>query len=157
MALSGRSVAEWFEVDGEVAFREAEADLLDDLLASPTPTVIGAGGGVVVTGRNRIRLAEPDAVVAYLHGDPAFLGSRAKPKPHRPLLAAGGDAKAILAALYEARDTWYREVADVVVEVRPAHEAGERPKWRLAEAVVDALVARGAVAADAVRREVVPT
>lgn len=156
-ARTGRSVAAWFEADGEVGFREAEAELLDDLLGSPEPLVVGAGGGVVVTGRNRRRLRRDDAVVAYLHGDPAFLGSRAKPKPHRPLLHGDVDPKAILAEMYEARDPWYREVADVVIEVRPAHEAGERPKWRLAEAVVEALVATGDVAPDAVHRQVAPS
>ena len=156
-ARSGRSVAAWFEEEGEVGFREAEADLLDDLLSSGDPLVIGAGGGLVVTGRARARLQGDDVVVAYLHGDPAFLGSRAKPKPHRPLLHGDVDPKAILAQMYEARDPWYREVADAVVEVQPAHEAGERPKWRLAEAVVEALVARGEVAAEAVHREVVPS
>ena len=102
-------------------------------------------------------LDRDDVVVANLHGAPAFLGSRAKPKPHRPLLHGDVDAKAILAEMYEARDPWYREVADVVVEVQPAHEAGDRPKWRLAAAVVAALVARGSVAASAVHRELVPS
>lgn len=146
-ARSGRTVAAWFEEEGEVAFREAEADVLDDLLESPEPLVVGAGGGVVITGRNRLRLQRGDVVVVYLHGDPAFLGSRAKPKPHRPLLAGDVDPKAILAQMYEARDPWYREVADVVVEVQPAHEAGDRPKWRLAQQVVDALAAEGWVQA----------
>ncbi len=155
-ARTGRSVAEWFESEGEVGFRSAEADLLADLLEAPEPLVVGAGGGVVVTGRNRDRLARDDVAVAYLHGEPAFLGSRAKPKPHRPLLAGDVDAKAVLAEMYEARDPWYREVADVVIEVRPAHEAGDRPKWRLAEAVVAALVDLGSVAASEVHGEVVP-
>ena len=75
--------------------------------------------------------------VVYLHGDPGFLASRAKAKPHRPLLS--GDPAEVLGAMYADRDPWYREVADAVVEVRPAHEAGGKPKWRLAEQVVEAL------------------
>lgn len=156
-ARSGRSVAAWFEEEGEIGFRDAEADLLGDLLDGEDPIVVGAGGGVVVTARNRARLQRDDVAVAYLHGEAAFLGSRAKPKAHRPLLAGDVDAKAVLAEMYAARDPWYREVADVVVEVRPAHEAGDRPKWRLAAAVVDALVARGAIAEADVQREAVPS
>lgn len=148
-ARTGRSVAEWFEREGEAGFRAAEAQLLADVLAEPEPLVLGAGGGVVVTEANRHRLRQPDVAVAYLHGDPAFLGSRVQQKPHRPLL--GDDPRAVLSSMYEARDPWYREVATVVVEVEPAHRAGPRPKWRLADAVVAALVDAGAVAPDEVQ------
>ena len=58
-ARTGRSVASWF-TDGEPAFRAAEANLLEDLLADPSPLVVGAGGGVVVTEANRRRLQEHD-------------------------------------------------------------------------------------------------
>lgn len=146
---TGRSVAQWFEQEGEVGFRAAEADLLAALLAGDEPLVIGAGGGLVVTEANRRRLREPDVAVAYLHGEPEFLASRAKAKPHRPLL--DGDPVEVLTRMYADRDALYREVADVVVEVRPAHEAGEKPKWRIAEQVVEALTAAGLVDAAAVR------
>jgi shikimate kinase len=139
-ARSGRSVAEWF-AQGEAGFRAAEAELLASLLAEPEPSVVGSGGGVVVTAENRRRLADPDITVIYLHGEPEFLASRAKPKPHRPLLS--GNVQDVLAAMYAERDPWYREVADVVIEVRPAHEAGDQPKRRLADQVVAALVERG--------------
>lgn len=148
-ARTGRSVAGWFEAEGEPGFRAAEAELLAAVLAEPEPLVLGAGGGVVVTEANRQRLRQPDVAVAYLHGDPAFLGSRVQQKPHRPLL--GDDPKAVLASMYEARDPWYREVATVVIEVEPAHRAGPRPKWRLADAVVAALVEAAVVAPDEVQ------
>jgi shikimate kinase len=142
-ARSGRTVADWFAQAGEAGFRAAESDLLTSLLDSEQATVIGSGGGVVVTEANRRRLGHDDVTVVYLHGDPAFLGSRAKAKAHRPLLA--GDPAEVLAQMYAERDRWYREVADLVIEVRPAHEAGDRPKWTLARQVADALVARGDV------------
>ncbi len=142
-ARTGRSVADWF-AEGEDAFRDAEGALLASLLAEADPLVVGAGGGVVVRARSRALLAGRRAVVVYLHGDPAFLASRAQAKPHRPLLA-DADPAAVFDRLYAERDGWYREVADVVVQVRPAHEAGTRPKWRLAEQVAESLVALGAV------------
>jgi shikimate kinase len=145
-ARTGRSVAGWFEAAGEDGFRAAEADLLDEVLAEAgphAPLVLGAGGGVVVTERNRTRLREPDVAVVYLHADPAFLASRTQRKPHRPLLT--GDPLEVLSGMYEARDALYREVADAVVEVRPAHELGSKPKWRLAENVIDSLVGLGVV------------
>ena len=147
-ARTGRSVADWF-TDGEDAFRQAEADLLAALLAEPAPLVIGAGGGVVVRPETRERLCGDGVAVVYLHGEPAFLASRAQAKPHRPLLA-DADPVEVFDRLYAERDGWYREVADAVIEVRPAHEAGEKPKWRLAEQVTEALVALGAVDASLV-------
>lgn len=136
-ARTGRSVADWFQ-DGEDAFRTAEADLLRSLLTSEDPLVIGAGGGVVVEPENRVLLAGGSSLTVYLHGEAAFLASRAKPKAHRPLLA-DADPVEVFERLYAERDGWYREVADAVVEVRPAHEAGTKPKWRLAEQVVEAI------------------
>ena len=75
--------------------------------------------------------------MVYLHADPAFLASRTQRKPHRPLLT--DDPLVVLTKMHEDRDALYREVADAIVEVRPAHEAGTRPKWRIAEQVVEAL------------------
>ena len=147
-ARSGRSVADWF-TDGEDVFRTAEAGLLSALLGEPAPLVIGSGGGVVVLPEIRARLRGTGVAVVYLHGTPAFLASRAQAKPHRPLLA-DADPVEVFERLYGERDGWYREVADVVIEVRPAHEAGEKPKWRLAEQVVEALVLIGAVDASMV-------
>ena len=141
-ARTGRSVASWF-TEGEPAFRAAEAKLLADLLGDGAPLVIGAGGGVVVTEANRARLSQPDVTVVYLHGTPQFLASRVQAKPHRPLL--GDDPLAVMTEMYERRDPWYREVADAIVEVRPAHEAGEKPKWRLAETVTEELLRLGVV------------
>lgn len=137
---TGRTVAEWFD-EGEPAFRQAEAALLADLLAEAEPTVIAAGGGVVVTEANRKLLAEPGVTVVLLDADPAFLASRAKAKPHRPLLA--DDPLEVLTRLHGERDGWYRDLADIVVAVRPAHDAGQRPKWKLAEQIVTALAERG--------------
>lgn len=142
-ARTGRTVADWFE-DGEDAFRITEADLLRSLLQDDGLLVIGAGGGVVVQPENRLLLAGGSALTIYLHGEPAFLASRAKPKAHRPLLA-DADPNEVFDRLYAERDGWYREVADAVVEVRPAHEAGTKPKWRLAEQVVEAIGAVTAV------------
>ncbi|MGI8756791.1 MAG: shikimate kinase [Acidimicrobiales bacterium] len=141
-ARTGRTVAEWF-AEGEAAFRAAEADLLAELLAAPEPSVVGSGGGVVVTERNRRLLASPAVTTVYLHAPARFLATRARARPHRPLLS--GDPETVLSTMYAERNAWYREVADAVVEVRPAHEAAEKPKWRLAQQVVEALVDVGVV------------
>jgi shikimate kinase len=136
---TGRTVAEWF-ADGEPAFRRAEAAVLSEVLDTEEPTVLAAGGGVVVTDSNRRLLSRPDVSVVWLQADPAFLAGRIVQKAHRPLL--GHDPLGTLTDLLAEREGWYREVADAVVEVAPAHARSSHPKRTLAEQVADAVRAR---------------
>jgi shikimate kinase len=134
---SGRSVREWFEQDGEAAFRTAEGALLADLLDAPGASVIASGGGVVLAAANRAALRD-HALVVWLRAGAPFLASRVRQKPHRPLLDE--DPGATVARLVAEREALYREVADVVVDVDPFHAEGDKPKRRLAEHIA-ALVA----------------
>jgi shikimate kinase len=129
-----RTIADIFATDGEAAFREAERGVLDALLDRPDPTVVAAGGGVVVSEANRRRLRQPGVTVVWLDASPAFLASRAKAKPHRPLLATG-DRRATFARLHAERAPLYAEVADLVVDVEPFHRSEERPKQALADRI----------------------
>jgi shikimate kinase len=141
----GRTVVEVFRAEGEDEFRRLEADMLADLLAVETPLLIATGGGVVVRPANRDLLGAPDVLVVYLHGDPAFLASRADEKEHRFLLA-GNDPRQVLGRLYAERDPWYREVADEVLEVASFHEWGSSPKRAMAERVAAVVTEREAAA-----------
>jgi shikimate kinase len=136
---SGRSVREWFAESGEDAFRDAESATLTALLDHPEPAVIAAGGGVVIRAENRAALAEP--FVVLLDARPEFLASRVARKSHRPLI--DDDVLGTLQRLHDERDGWYREVADVVVDVEPAHLM-EHPKRALAEQVSDLVLAHEA-------------
>ena len=140
-ARTGRSVRDWFEESGEVAFRRAEVEVLATLLGDPGPTVIAAGGGVVVEAANRAALG--DAWVVWLDADPAFLASRVARKDHRPLL--NGDPLTVLTALHAQREPWYREVAADIVDITPFHRTSESPKRDLAELVVARIRAAEAV------------
>jgi shikimate kinase len=137
-ARTGRTVRQWFEHEGETAFRQVEAEVLHAMLDTDEPVVVATGGGAVVSDENRRRLAADDVTVVWLHGDPAFLASRAKPKDHRPLIA--DDARGTLERLFAEREGWYRQVADVVVDVQPAFLAGPKPKDRIADEVVAGVV-----------------
>lgn len=130
-ARTGRSVRDWFTEAGEEGFRDAEAALLTDLLAARQPTVIAAGGGVVVRAENRAALGA--ALVVWLDADPTFLASRVSRRDHRPLI--DDDPEGTLARLHADRSDWYREVADEVVAVDPVHASAERPKRVLADIV----------------------
>src|SRR5688572_20747976 len=70
---TGRTIREWFEEDGQQAFRKVEAELLHSLLDAGEPAVVATGGGVVIAEENRRRLAADDVTVIWLHGEPAFL------------------------------------------------------------------------------------
>jgi shikimate kinase len=132
----GKTVAEVFSSIGEAGFRRMEAELLGELLAVETPLLVACGGGVVTTAGNRARLTQPDVHVVWLRAEPAFLASRTKPKPDRPLLA-GEEALAVLQRLHAEREQLYEEVADDVVDVASFHEWGSQPKRAMAERVAE--------------------
>lgn len=130
-----RTVREIFATDGEPAFRELEAEVMADLLATDDRSVIAAGGGAVVTEATRKLLREPDVFVVWLTATPEFLASRLSEKPHRPLLDA--DPVGTLTRLAAERDAWYADVADVTVDVQPAHAVAPKreAKDNLASAI----------------------
>lgn len=145
IARFGRTIAEVVAADGEAAFRDLEATLLDELLAVASPLVVATGGGVVVRPENRQRLAGDEAFVVYLHAEPAFLASRTSAKPHRFLLD-GADPLDVLTEQYRARDPWYREVADAVVEIADLAEWGSQPKVAVAGRIAELARQAGAAA-----------
>lgn len=114
-ARTGRPVREIWLTDGEPAFRALEAEALREALRRAEPTVIAAAGGVVLSADNRRALHDADAVVVWLTADPARLVERTQADGHRPLL--DDDPEATLREMAITRDSLYREVADVVVEV----------------------------------------
>lgn len=138
--IADRTIADVFATDGEAAFRALEADVLEELLEHHEPTVIASGGGVVLSLESRNRLRGPTVTTVWLDADPAFLASRAKAKPHRPLLQ-GEDAAVVLHRLHAERAPLYAEVADITVEVAPFHRDEEKPKRALAARVADLLAA----------------
>ena len=139
----GRTVAEVFADEGEPSFRDKESELLGELLAVESPLVLATGGGVVVRDANRALLGGPGVLVVYLHADPAFLASRARPKGDRFLLT-DEDPIAVLRRLDAERDALYREVADEVLEVASFHEWGAQPKRAIAQRIAELVQTRDA-------------
>ena len=108
------SIARFFEEKGEAAFRQAESEVLADLLK--TDLVTSTGGGVVVSSRNRELLKE-NADNIYLKADFETLYQRiaSDKENQRPLFL--NNSKEALAAIFEERQAWYEEVANQIVEV----------------------------------------
>jgi shikimate kinase len=109
---AARTVREIFEQEGEVRFRELEAQALADA-AARDPSVVSCGGGVVLEPANRILLRATGEVV-FLSVPLDILHSRVHPNADRPLIRAAGD----LDRLAREREPLYREFAAHVVDAR---------------------------------------
>ncbi len=111
---TGVSVATIFEIEGEEGFRQRETRLLEEL-AETEGTVIATGGGAVIREENRVLLRRSGLVI-YLTAPVRKLVRRTRNNRSRPLLQCD-DPHAVLERLMAERDPWYREVADMVIEV----------------------------------------
>lgn len=114
-AETGRTVRQIFLDEGEPAFRLLETDVLLRALDEPTPSVIAAAGGVVLSDQNRTALRSAKARVIWLRADPDALVDRVQTGEHRP--AIDDDPRAKLRQMAETREALYREVADAIVTV----------------------------------------
>jgi len=128
-ARCGVRIATIFDIEGEAGFRTREAALLD-ACTREADTVLATGGGAVLRAENREHL-RARGVVVYLHASVDKLHRRTRYDRNRPLLS-GDDPRGTLAALLDARDPLYREVADVVIDTGTLSQTG----------LVEALLAR---------------
>lgn len=114
----GCSIREFFEREGEAAFRDVEEQVLDELTQADSG-VLSTGGGSVLRPENRRRLRERTTTV-YLHSSADEVFKRLRHDQNRPLLRVA-DPLGRLRDLYEARDPLYRETAHFVIETgRPS-------------------------------------
>lgn len=110
----GCPIREYFEREGEEAFRDLEQQVLNELTLERAPKVLSTGGGAVLRSANRTCLRERGRVV-YLRSHPDELFRRLKHDTTRPLLQVA-DPVAKLRELFAARDPLYRETAHFVLE-----------------------------------------
>ena len=109
----GGSIREFFESEGEEAFRDLEQDVIDELTQNQS-CVLSTGGGAVLRQANREKLNQRCQVV-YLHSSPEEVFRRIRHDQSRPLLQVT-DPLARLKELYDLRDPLYREAAHFVIE-----------------------------------------
>jgi shikimate kinase len=108
---AGKEIPEIFAVLGEEIFRDLEQAALREALDGETPCIVACGGGVVVRPENRALLQ--GATTVFLREDIGVLYSRTR-GPGRPLRAASRED---FESRYDERLPFYREVADIEVEV----------------------------------------
>ncbi len=104
----GVSIADFFEREGEEAFRAREAQIVGELLERADGGVIALGGGSVLS--ERVRTALDRHVVVWLKVGPAEAWRRVG-DTDRPLAQNQSDFYDLL----EERDSLYESVADAIV------------------------------------------
>ena len=113
-AATGLTVPELFARDGEAAFRRAEATVLAEACADPSPSIVSVAGGAVLSEDNR-RLIASSGIVVWLRARPETLAARVGDGVGRPLL--GDDPAEAVVRLDAVRAPLYAELADVVLDV----------------------------------------
>lgn len=109
----GASIRDFFEREGEEAFRDLEQTVIDQLTQGEA-CVLASGGGAVLRMVNRQYFQRRTHGV-YLHSVPEEVFRRLRHDRNRPLLQVA-DPLARLRELYTLRDPLYRESAKLVVE-----------------------------------------
>lgn len=110
----GCSIREFFDRDGELAFRDIEQQVLRDLLNRQRAAVVATGGGAVLRAENRAALRRASTVI-YLRAQPDDLARRLSRDTQRPLLQVT-DPRQRLRELYAVRDPLYRETAHLAID-----------------------------------------
>ena len=110
---TGVSVATIFEIEGETAFRQREAALIDEISGRES-IVLGTGGGAILNAQTRAVLRERGTVI-YLHSTAETSYERVRRNRDRPLLMVS-DPLQRLRQLYAVRDPLYAATAHHIIE-----------------------------------------
>lgn len=117
-ARIGCSIREFFEREGEAAFRDIEEQVIRELTQAGRG-VLATGGGAVLRPANREQLRSTGCVI-YLRSPAEELFRRLRHDSQRPLLRVA-DPLQKLRDLYDERDPLYRETCHYVIETgRPS-------------------------------------
>jgi shikimate kinase len=135
---AGCSIRDFFEREGEAAFRDIEEQVIDDLTRAPTG-ILATGGGAVLRPLNRQRLHDAGPVI-YLRSTPEEVFRRVRHDAKRPLLQVD-DPLQRLRTLYDERDPLYRETAHFIIET------GRPSVGRLVQMIVTQLELAGLIPA----------
>lgn len=110
-----RSIAEIFAREGEAYFRDRETMCLQKLLRTVKEQIISVGGGLPLREENRKLLRELGQVF-YLQASAETIYERVRNDTTRPLLQ-GDDPQGKIRTMLVERDGYYRDAADVVINV----------------------------------------
>lgn len=114
VARTGVAIDHIFDVEGEEGFRNRETNMLTDL-CEISNIVIATGGGIVIKPENR-ELLKHNSFVVYLSSSVEQLVARTARSKSRPLLERSTNREQTIKDILEARETFYQEVADIVID-----------------------------------------
>ncbi|HEM5489899.1 TPA: shikimate kinase [Streptococcus suis] len=112
----GMSIADYFKLEGEAAFRKVETEVLKELLALPTDCLVSTGGGVVKSEFNRQLLLENKAnnVLLTASFEVAYERISQDRQSKRPLFLQ--NSKEEFGTIYQERMTLYQELAATIID-----------------------------------------
>jgi shikimate kinase len=121
---TGKKITEIFAQNGEPAFRQLEAQLINEL-ATRINTVISTGGGLPTHPANLDNLKKHSLVIC-LWATPEGIYERVREQTHRPLLNDPNPLGKIR-TLLSAREKFYKQ-ADVLInsDLRSAREVAQQ-------------------------------
>ena len=112
-ARTGVSIPVIFEIEGEVSFRQREADVIRDLTAQ-NDIVLATGGGAILNPES-LRYLHERGTVIYLRAGISSILQRTKNDKNRPLLRTA-DPRKKLEELEAQRHPLYEKAAHLVIE-----------------------------------------
>lgn len=110
---TGATIPLIFEIEGEAAFRQREAEVIRDLTAQQD-IVLATGGGAVLNAESRAYLKSRGTVI-YLRASVNSIVQRTSHDKNRPLLQTG-DPRKTIEELSRIREPLYNEVAHIVID-----------------------------------------
>ena len=132
-SVTGQSIAEIFEVDGESLFREWESTVLQ-AIATQSQRVVAVGGGAPMNPLNRDIMKSSGAII-WLAGSPEVLWQRIQQDPKTASMRPGLtslDGLAEVQQLLTERTSTYEACADYTVhvdEMTPQEVADRIAQW----------------------------
>ena len=112
-ARTGVSIPVIFEIEGEVSFRQREADVIRDLTAQ-NDIVLATGGGAILNP-DSLRYLHERGTVIYLRAGISSILQRTKNDKNRPLLRTA-DPRKKLEELEAQHHPLYQKAAHLVIE-----------------------------------------
>jgi len=112
--MAGKSTADIFQQDGEIAFRELEIEVTRQV-ARGRKQVIACGGGVVLNTINIARLKETSVMVLLTASPDTVLKRTAADRTVRPMLLNAEDPAARIRGLLKYRRPFYETAADITL------------------------------------------
>jgi shikimate kinase len=111
---AGKSIANIFQQEGEIAFRELEIDITKEI-AARKDQVIACGGGIILNKINIDRLKQGSVMVYLMASLEVIIQRTVDDKGVRPLLNVN-DRKGEIVALLKFRRPLYENAADITID-----------------------------------------